>query len=54
MMRELIGKKVEVVTADITYQGTLMEIGETEVHLQAETAWIVVPVDRVLEIKAAE
>lgn len=54
MMRELFGRKVEVVTADTTYEGTLMEVGEAEVHLQAETGWIVVPVDRVVEIRAAE
>ncbi len=51
-MQELIGKDVEVHTADIVYRGILVEIGESEVHLQSETGWITIPVDRVVEIKA--
>ena len=50
-MHELIGKEVEVRTADISYKGILIEIGETEVHLQAETGWIVVPVEKVVDIR---
>ncbi len=51
-MHELIGKEVEVTTADISYKGTLVEIGEVDIHLQAETGWIVVPVEKVVDIKA--
>ena len=51
-MHELTGKEVEVRTADISYKGVLVEIGETEIHLRAETGWIVVPVEKVVEIKA--
>jgi hypothetical protein len=51
-MHELIGKEVEVMTADISYKGTLVEIGEEEIHLRAETGWIVVPVEKVVDIKA--
>ena len=51
MMFELIGKEVEVHTADISYKGTLFEIGEKDIHLQAETGWIVVPVEKVVDIK---
>jgi len=51
-MHELIGKQVEVVTADIVYRGTLIEIGETEIYLQAEEGWITVPVDRVIDVRA--
>ncbi|MDH4027320.1 MAG: hypothetical protein OEU95_00620 [Nitrospirota bacterium] len=54
MMQELVGKEVEVVTPDIVYRGVLVEIGETEIHLQAETGWITIPADRVVEIRAAE
>jgi hypothetical protein len=53
-MHELIGKQVEVLTADIMYRGILVEIGETEIYLQAEEGWIVVPVERVVDVRAAE
>ncbi|NOZ69393.1 MAG: hypothetical protein GXP46_09165 [Deferribacteres bacterium] len=52
-MQELTGKEVEVRTMDISYRGILVEIGERDIHhLQAETGWIVVPVEKVVEIKA--
>ena len=51
-MHDLIGKEVEVRTAEISYKGTLVEIGEAEIHLRAETGWIVVPVEKVVDIKA--
>jgi len=52
-MQELIGKEVEVITADIVYRGILVEIGETEIYLQAEEGWIEVPVERVMDVRAA-
>lgn len=52
-MEELIGKQVIVTTFETTYRGMLVEIGEQELHLRAESGWIVVPVERVVEIKAA-
>lgn len=52
-MQELIGKEVEVLTADIVYRGILVEIGETEIYLQAEDGWIVVPVEGVMDVRAA-
>lgn len=51
-MQELIGKKVEVKTIETLYRGILVEIGETEVHLQTESGWLVVGVDRIVDIKA--
>lgn len=51
-MHELIGKKVEVQTTDMLYKGILIEVSETDVNLQSETGWIVVPLDRVVNIKA--
>ncbi len=51
-MQELTGKEVEVRTMDVSYRGILVEIGERDVHLQAETAWIVVPLEKVVEIRA--
>ncbi len=53
-MEELTGKKVEVNTVDTLYTGILVEIGESEVQLQSETGWVVIPLERVVEIKAAE
>lgn len=52
-MHDLIGKEVEVQTVDISYRGVLVEVSETDVNLQAETGWIVIPLDRVVNIKAA-
>ena len=51
-MQELIGKQVEVLTADIVYKGILVEIGEAEIYLQAENGWIMVSVDRVVDVRA--
>jgi len=53
-MQELIGKKVEVDTFEIAYHGVLVEIGEREIHLQSETGWVVIPLDRVVDIRSAE
>jgi hypothetical protein len=52
-MQELIGKEVVVSANEIEYHGTLVEIGETEVHLEGETGWIVIPIGSVLDIRAA-
>jgi hypothetical protein len=52
-MHELIGKQVEVITGDVTFRGILIEIGETEIYLRAEGGWITVPVDRVVDVRAA-
>lgn len=50
-VRELVGKIVEVQTADITYIGKLVEVGEEDVYLESESGWIVVPVGTVAIIK---
>ena len=51
-MQDLTGKEVEVRTMDVSYRGILVEFGERDIHLQAETGWIVVPVEKVVDIKA--
>jgi hypothetical protein len=51
MMRDLIGKTVEVGTLETTYTGCLIEINETETYLQSETGWIVIPIDRIAFIR---
>ncbi|MEW6601645.1 MAG: hypothetical protein AB1499_11810 [Nitrospirota bacterium] len=53
-MQELIGREVEVITFETVYRGILVEIGTLEVHLQSVTGWIVIPVDKIVDIKAVE
>jgi hypothetical protein len=50
-MNDLIGKTVIVETRETTYMGKLIEIGEEEVHLESESGWIVIPVDRIATIR---
>jgi ribosome maturation factor RimP len=53
-VRELIGKVVEVHTADMMYTGRLVEVNEEEVYLESESGWVVVPLGTVAIIKAKE
>lgn len=50
----LVGQRVVVVANNITYTGRLVEISETEVNIEGENGWIVIPVDQVAEIREAE
>jgi hypothetical protein len=50
-MNDLIGKTVIVETQETIYTGKLIEIGEEEVHLESESGWIVIPVDRIATIR---
>ncbi len=50
-MQELTGKEVYVRTFETVYRGKLIEIGEREVHIQSQTGWIVVPVDKIVDIR---
>jgi len=50
-MLDLVGKIVNVETPDMVYTGKLIEIGEEDVHLESESGWIVVPVDRIINIR---
>ncbi len=49
-MVDLVGKIVDVETPDMVYTGKLIEIGEEDVHLESESGWTVVPVDRIINI----
>ncbi len=51
---DLIGKIVEVKANDITYTGKLVEVGETEVHLESELGWIVIPAENIAFIREKE
>lgn len=53
-MQELIGKIVDVLTSETTYTGKLVEIGETEVYLESDAGWVVVPVEKVMSISESE
>jgi hypothetical protein len=53
-MIELIGKIVEVGTAETVYTGTLIEVNEDDVYLESDSGWIVVPVEKVGFIRIKE
>lgn len=50
-MIDLIGRFVEVTANDITYRGRLVEISETEIHLESDLGWIVIPIEQVASIQ---
>jgi hypothetical protein len=52
-MQHLTGRQVIVYTLDTTYKGKLIEMSDQELYLQTEEGWIVVPVDRIADIKEA-
>ena len=53
-MQHLTGKEVVVLTTETEYKGTFIELGEKELYIQNEDGWIVIPVDKIAEIKEAE
>lgn len=53
-MQDLVGKDVEVLALETTYKGKLIEIGETEVYILAESGWIAIPVEKIISIKEKE
>jgi len=53
-MIDLIGKIVEVVTQETIYTGRLIEIGEDEVHLESQSGWIVIPIDKIAIVREKE
>ena len=53
-MIDLVGKIVEVVTQETIYTGKLIEIGDNEVHIESESGWVVIPVDRIAIIREKE
>ncbi len=53
-MQELTGKHVEVIAEGIIYRGILKELGEDEIYLESESGWIVIPMEKVADIKAAD
>jgi hypothetical protein len=53
-MIDMIGKVVEVGTGETIYIGTLVEVNEEEVYLEAESGWIVVPIEKIAYIREPE
>jgi hypothetical protein len=49
-MQALIGKEVEVITYETVYRGTLIEVGERDVHIQSKSGWVIVPIDKIVDI----
>ena len=50
-MQDLVGKIVEVGTVETLYYGKLVEINEDEVHLETESGWLVIPIERVAFVR---
>jgi len=50
-MIDLVGTVVEVGTVEAVYEGKLVEINEYEVHLEAESGWVVIPMDRIAFVR---
>lgn len=50
-MTDLIGKLVEVGTTETLYAGKLVEINESEVHLESESGWLVIPIERIAFVR---
>lgn len=53
-LHRLVGKEVVVTTGDISYRGILKEVTDEMVFLQGLTGWRQIPIDRVVDISAAE
>jgi len=51
---DLIGKIVEVGTAETLYIGKLIEINDNEVHLESESGWLVIPIETVAFVREKE
>lgn len=53
-MNHLIGKSVVVEANGITYTGRLVEINETETHLETESGWMVIGNENIVTIREKE
>ncbi|HLC14952.1 MAG TPA: hypothetical protein VJL89_01835 [Thermodesulfovibrionia bacterium] len=46
-----MGKEVEFQANGVTYKGKLIQITETEVHLQTTMGWVVVQTEHITSMK---
>ena len=53
-MIDLVGTIVEVGTGEALYVGKLVEVNETEVHLESESGWVVIPIERIAFVRPRE
>jgi hypothetical protein len=53
-MIDLIGTVVEVGTGEALYVGKLVEVNEYEIHLESESGWVVVPIERIAFVRPKE
>jgi hypothetical protein len=53
-MIDLIGKIVEIGTPETLYSGKLVEINDNEVYLEAESGWLVIPIERIAFVRERE
>jgi len=51
-LQGLEGKTVEIIYQNLLYKGTLIGVGEAEVHLQTLSRRVVLPMSGISEIKA--
>jgi len=51
-MIDLVGTIVEVGTGEALYVGKLVEVNEYEIHLESESGWVVVPMERVAFVRS--
>lgn len=50
-MMELVGRVVEVGTAELLYTGRLSWISESDAWLESETGWVCVPLENIVFIR---
>lgn len=50
-MIDLIGLLVQVGTGEAVYEGKLVEINEFEIHIESDSGWVVIPMDRVAYVR---
>lgn len=50
-MIDLIGLLVQVGTGEAIYEGKLVEINEFEIHIESDSGWVVIPMDRVAYVR---
>jgi hypothetical protein len=53
-VEDLRGREVEVVTAETVYRGVLKEVDVSEIYLISDNGWILVPIEKVIEVRLAE
>jgi len=53
-IREMIGREVEVIANGLSYQGTLVEVSDAEVHIKSRLQYVSLPASSVTEVRLHE